>query len=63
MLDAAFNHMRHLIPISGTHVESSGDEILLGGHFEELSDLGCGRGRGVCNEKHQTLNILFMARS
>jgi hypothetical protein len=44
MLDAAFNHMRHLIPISGTHVESSGDEILLGGgvggHFEELSDLG-----------------------
>jgi len=27
MLDAAFKHMRHLIPISGTHVESRGDEI------------------------------------
>jgi hypothetical protein len=41
-LDAAFKHMRHLIPISGTHVERSGDEILLKGHFEELSDLGRG---------------------
>lgn len=39
MLDAAFTHMRHLIPISGTHVEGFGDKVLLEGRFEELSDL------------------------
>lgn len=42
MLNAAFKHMWHLIPISGTHVKSSGDEIWGEGHFEALSDLGEG---------------------